>query len=144
MLQSAAATDEKRISSVSELMLLMDSRCRDAPSLCSPLLFVSIGLSCIFVCWLCQSEDQCLCVGLLQAERAVVRKRMVVVVFDQSWQSGEGHFAVQKDVVLLCKQPVVSGFAYSDIPHHQHLWCFGSWVSDAIQSVQWRDWALSE
>ncbi len=53
--------------------------------------------------WRCRSGDHCLCVGLLQAERAVVRKRMAVVVFDQSWQSGEDHFIVQKNVVHLSK-----------------------------------------
>lgn len=91
-----------------------------------------------------------------------MRKRVVVVVFDQGWQVGEGHFAVQVDAVLLledrngrmfegfwltlfslfffaCRlimtarrqcgltgsylfeQPVVSGFVYADVPHHQHL-----------------------
>lgn len=50
-----------------------------------------------------RSGAQWVGVGLLQAERAVVRERVVVVVFDQSWQGGEGHFTVQENVVLLPK-----------------------------------------
>lgn len=85
-----------------------------------------------------------LCEGLLQAERAVMWKRMTVVVFNQSGQSGKGHITFQKDDVVLFKQSIVSGFAYADIPHHQHLGGFGSRVPDAIQSILWGVKSFSE
>lgn len=89
--------------------------------------------------------------GLLQAQRAVVRKRMAVVVFNQSCQVREGHLLVQAHqailentgqpwlltagsvkggvrwrrasslLLYLFKQAVVPGFADADVPHHQHL-----------------------
>lgn len=98
-----------------------------------------------------------LCVGLLETQWAVVRKRSAVVVFDQCRQIGEGQISFQKYTVTLPKHPtgsfisltcnlltkhnrhlyhtakiqqqvsylfkqsVVSGFAYTDVPHHQHL-----------------------
>lgn len=69
---------------------------KPSPALCSPLLPV-----CVCVRRRRRSGAQWVGVGLLQAERAVVRERVVVVVFDQSWQGGEGHFTVQENVVLL-------------------------------------------
>lgn len=61
-------------------------------------------LSAPLLVWRRWSEAHCLCVGLLQAKWAVVRKRMAKVVFDHSRQSGEGDFVVQKRTVLLSKK----------------------------------------
>lgn len=49
----------------------------------------------MFVCKVCGR------VRSLKAKRAVVRKRMAEVVFNQSRQRGEGHVRVQKHAVIL-------------------------------------------
>lgn len=49
----------------------------------------------------CLASAQDFGVRLLQAQRAVVRKRLAVVVFNQRCQVGEGQVALQKYAVIL-------------------------------------------
>lgn len=53
--------------------------------------------------WRTLSGAQRVGVGLLQAQRALVRQRVAVIVFDQRCQVREGHLAVQKYQVILSK-----------------------------------------
>lgn len=43
---------------------------------------------------------------LLQAQRAMMRERMAVIVFNQICQAGEGHLAVQKNQAVLAKHRI--------------------------------------
>lgn len=83
------------------LLLTKDSffRCTPSDTLCctwSPQKEPNIWI-------LCPSGAQQVGVGFLQAQRAVVRKRMAVIVFNQSCQVREGHLIVQKNQAILPK-----------------------------------------
>lgn len=66
-----------------------------------------------------------LCVGLLETQWAVVRKRVAVVVFDQCRQIGEGQISFQKYTVMLPKHPTgnfISLMCNLLTKHNKHLY----------------------